>query len=152
MEKYDDIDKLFFDNDDSLIKIYLDKEIERREVVHIYRDEAKLKEIEIREREKKEAEEKAALERRAQAQALNALKSKFRSGVFIALLVAIILGLFWYNDYRVLIFIPITIILAILTPIQLEEGKELRGYFGLFIVYWITFNWITMLIHSIFAK
>ena len=32
-------------------KIYLDKEIERREVVHIYRDEAKLKEIEIRERE-----------------------------------------------------------------------------------------------------
>ncbi len=27
MEKYDDIDKLFFDNDDSLIKIYLDKEL-----------------------------------------------------------------------------------------------------------------------------
>lgn len=133
-------------------RIYLDKEVDFREVVHVYRDEARLKEIEIREREKREAEEREKIERLTQAQALKAKTNRFLMFAIIGVLISVAIALFWYNDNRVFIMIIPSIMTAIFTPVVFEEGKEMRGYLGLFVVYFMLYNFLCMMLNWIFVK
>lgn len=126
-------------------KIFLDKEIDRHEVVHIFRDEAKLKEIEIQEREKqkaekeaKEAAERAHYEQVAKAFKIRAQLNRFKTVAIIGILVAIISGLFFVEQSPTILGV-VAFILAILTPDGIDEKGSIKYQILIFLLSFVVY-------------